>query len=566
MSSYEKRLAEIESRLSRLEAAVGSGVRPESEGTDTSKVSATPQPPPLKTEDVEWLTPPPLPSDREKHMTKMTAAESEKNLSVTNILGWAGATALVLAAAYLIRLAIDSGWLTPARQIGLAMMGGLALIGTGLGLRKSNHQYASLLPAGGVVVLFLSIYGAHLYYHLIDAATALGAVILVNVVSLWLCKVFRNELYALFAAVGSYSAPLLLPSLGSDVTDLVIYFSSWSIIFCVYALWLDRRRVYILALYLALIGFDFIWRSAASHQWIEALVFQTVQLVIFAGCATFFSIKRKMPMTTQTALAHLPAVLIFYGLQYALLDKYIPAYAPWIAAGSAAVIGICYMTARVYLRQGLEGGRLLLSTYCALVLFHAGYIESVPAQFEPWVALVLLPLVAAYGFIRRRLASVGWPVWIAVGVIFMINYLRIILNWHLESVPWNSLLSVLFAVELYLGYYFMRRMDSDKKLIYPLLYSGHISLMAAALHLYDSRFIVSLAWGGLGLLCLIVSLSKQDKILGQSSLFVFAVSAAKLLLYDLSEAAPLVRIACLIVLGITYYLGGWLYRKVNAMG
>ena len=31
------------------------------------------------------------------------------------------------------------------------------------------------------------------------------------------------------------------------------------------------------------------------------------------------------------------------------------------------------------------------------------------------------------------------------------------------------------------------------------------------------------------------------------------------------HAAPLVRIACLLVAGVTFYLGGWLYRRVATL-
>ena len=39
-------------------------------------------------------------------------------------------------------------------------------------------------------------------------------------------------------------------------------------------------------------------------------------------------------------------------------------------------------------------------------------------------------------------------------------------------------------------------------------------------------------------------------------------SAGKVLLYDLHQSAPLVRIGILLVLGLTLYAGGWLYQRV----
>jgi uncharacterized membrane protein len=54
-------------------------------------------------------------------------------------------------------------------------------------------------------------------------------------------------------------------------------------------------------------------------------------------------------------------------------------------------------------------------------------------------------------------------------------------------------------------------------------------------------------------------------MLGKSSLLIFAASAAKVLLFDLSTAAPLVRIGSLVILGVTLYAGGWMYRKMDAL-
>ncbi len=134
---------------------------------------------------------------------------------MTSLLGWGGAAALVLAAAYLIRLAVESGWLTPMRQVAFATLGGLAMIVAGFVLRGMNRQYAGVLPAGGVAILFLCIYGAHLFYGFIDPASATAAVVLVCLLSLWLCRVFESDLYALFAVAGSYSAPVLISGVPS---------------------------------------------------------------------------------------------------------------------------------------------------------------------------------------------------------------------------------------------------------------------------------------------------------------------------------------------------------------
>jgi len=543
----EKRLSRIEDRLTALESRFAPA-----QGAQAIR------PPPA-------ASPAPAPSKGKPAQPLARPTEDGPSLA-TSILGWGGAIALVLAAAYLIRLAIDTGWLTPIRQVALAGISGVALIGAGFALRSSNRQYAGLLPAGGVAILFLTIYGAHLYHHLIGAAPASTAVILVCLASLWLCRAFQSDLYALFAVAGSYSAPFLLKGLGGSITDLVVYFSAWSVVFSVFAIWHGRRLIYLLALYLGLIGFDLVRGTQAPGEWQAALAFQTVQFVIFGIATAAYSIRRNAPLDTEAALAHLPALLVFYFLQYTLLQQHMPSAAPWIAAATAAVVGLLYGLARAVLQRPLPGGELLLWAYVALVLFHAGYVESVPKPWAPWVAFLVMPVVAVASMRLGARTGALWPLWLAVGLIFLVNYLRVVLDTDLEPVPGSSALAVVYALELYAGYYLVRARSPSAGVAALLLYAGHVAAMAAALHLLDTKIVESTAWALLALACLGLALRRRDRLLGQSSLLVFGAAAGKVLLYDLSGAPPVARIISLAVLGLAFYAGGWLYQRISRLG
>jgi uncharacterized membrane protein len=535
----ESRIAGIESRLARLEARFA-------QPAPAMPPQAAPAP---------ASPPPPRPA-----VSPAAPAREVGPSFATSVLGWGGGIALVLAAVYLIRLGVDSGWLTPVRQVALAAIAGLALIVAGFALRGIDRQYAGLLPAAGVAILFLSVYGAHLYYGFIGAKAAAAAVVAICALSLWLCRAFESDLYALFAVAGSYSAPFLLAGLRGSITDLVVYFSAWSAVFSVFAIWHGRRLIYLLALYLALPGFDLIWRQSASPEWVAAFSFQTVQFAIFGIATAVFSIRHDAPLEKGDAFAHLPPLLLFYFLQYGLLDKHLPAYAPWIAVASAALLALIYAGARVALQRPLPGGELILWSYLALVLFHAGYIEMVPRHWAPWVAFLLVPVLAVVSLRRGGGVGGSWPLWVAVGLIFGVNYLRVIFDTDVQGVPARSLLAVAYAALLYVGYLLSRGNLGNIAVL--ALYAGHISAMAAALHLLDQRIVQSVAWGVLALGCLGLSLMQRDRALGQSSLLVFGATAAKVLLYDLSGAPPVARIVSLAVLGVTFYAGGMLYQRM----
>lgn len=548
----DKRLLALEQRLARLEArqdntATNTGQRTHEA---TSAWSANDQP-----SSISASSKPKTPSSKKA-----------SNWSVTKILGWGGAMALVLSVSYLIRLAISGGWLTPARQVSLAVLAGFILIATGIRLRNSDREYAGLLPAGGIVALFLAVYGAHLYYGLIGVNTAGVAIMVICIMALVLCRYFDSQLYALFAVAGSYSAPFLLGDTSGSILNLVIYYSCWSVVFSTFAIWQGNRRIYLLALYMALIGFDALWKASGSDTWIAAASFQFIQLIIFTACAVLFAIRCKESMTRDMAMSHAPALLIFYSLEYAIFDQHLPTLAPWLALASAGVLLAAYQVARAYLSESLAGSKWLLSAYCGLVLLHAGYLESVPDNLGPWVALLAVGAAAVYLGFNRHTEILKGPIgWVIIGI-YAANYLRLAAHFDVSSVPASELLLALYAVQIYAGYYLVRKQPGLTNLAPILIYSGHIAAMTAALYQFDSPFVVSLCWAVLALGSLLLALRFNNKLLGQSSLLIFGASAIKVFALDIAEAEPVIRIACLAALGISLYIGGWLYKKVERLG
>ncbi len=563
MEGLEQRLAQLESRLARVERHLDLASPPQA--TEESFLFHASAPgrdinPAQLSRPAATSTAASTP-DRE-HVTPRAGG------AITRLLGWGGALAMVLAAAYLIKLAYESGWLALSAQvrIGLAVASGMVLIVSGLLLRRKDRHYASLLPAAGVVILFLSIYGAHLHYHFIGSGVAGLGVALTCIMSLWLCRMFDSDLYALFAIVGSYSAPFLIHGTPHRIWPLILYFSAWSIGFCLFSLLTGRRRYYLLSLYLAIVGFDIIWRQTARHQWQAALGYQTAQLIIFATCATLFTLRHKRSLDQRSAAMHLPALLIFYILQYALLHRHLPHLAPWLALVSVAAVGLCYLAPRLLLGRDFPGGRLILTCYGSLALVHAGYLELVPPTWRPWLALLALPVLMAWLAASRRNLATDWPFLAAIGLLWLVNFGQIIRHDLPVPIHGHRILALLYAVELYAGYALLRKTkDSIRLLSTALVYLGHLAAMAAAWQILNSSLGVSMAWGLLALICLGVALRLRDRMLGHSSLLLFIFSALKVLLHDLADATPAVRIGCLLVVGITFYAGGWLYRYMEGM-
>ncbi len=566
MNDLAHRLASLEERVRSLEEALrrgrDAGTDRQAAPTPTASAAPPPQPPrPVVPPDparpdagATPATTPPTPSGPEE--PRLTLA--------TSVLGLGGATALVIAAMYLIQLAIDSGWLTPERQIALAALGGIALIGAGLALARLNRSYAALLPGAGVVVLFLTVFGAHIYHGLISAPLATAGVAVVCLVSLWLGHVFSNDMYVLFAVVGAYSTPFLLsPAERPDLEDLLIYFSAWSVLFCVQAVWTASRSAYLVAMYLAVVGFDLIWRDAGQPAWATAAIYQALQFLIFSVTAMVYSVRRRTPMSQAEAYTHLPALLIFYALEYSILREHLPGWAPWIAFASLVfLLGGHLLLAKRMMRESPAGSRSILGAYAVLVVLHAGYVELLPDRLTPWIGIAILPLFVLG---RRWLGSDlgGAIARVGMGGVFALNYLRVLSEIGMTQVPAGGLLRWLYPIVLYVGYGLTRPEASRLGIRMPLLYAAHVAAMVAVAQFVDTSFMTSVLWGVIAVAGLVVALQLRDRTLGQSSFLVFAVSGLKVLLYDLADAAPLVRIGSLVALGVSLFVGGWLYQALS---
>jgi uncharacterized membrane protein len=128
--------------------------------------------------------------------------------------------------------------------------------------------------------------------------------------------------------------------------------------------------------------------------------------------------------------------------------------------------------------------------------------------------------------------------------------------------PGGKILVAIYAAALYAAYHQVRTRKAPEWLM-GCLFGGHVAAMAAAWHLLGDRVAISVSWGVLALVCLGVSFLMKDVFLGNSSLLVYGISSAKVFLFDLSGAQPLVRIGSLVALGLSLYVGGLLYRRLN---
>lgn len=475
------------------------------------------------------------------------------------LLGFGGAAAVIIAAIYMISLSIDRGWLTPLRQvIGVAALG-IGLIISGVISRDSEPDYIAALPGTGIVMIYLSIFGGHSYYHILSNGVAVVGLFATTLLSLFLGNLFKTEMLAFIAVFGTYLGPLFLRESFPGVAGLAIYFSFWAILFCSYSIVIKRRSIYLCALYLGLITFHSL--SHDSTRWIPILLFQFGQLLMFGLGMLNFSIKARSPMGESDVISHLPAILIFYFLQFSVLDQnahHLILSVPVISA--AIVLGIFFIAERTFKKGSLVGG-VLASTYVSLVLLHAVYVEFLTTTSRLAFGLIAFPLLGAITLkAGSDVFKKYWPLIVALGLICIVSAFDcLMVPRTTNSSGWATLI---FAVEFYIGYFTLRKQITNSAIMSLFLYIAHFFAMAGVAKLLHEPMLVSFIWGAMAIFWLMLAKIKNSQVIGQSALFIYLLSGLKVIFWDLSHQDPLIKIVTLLFVGATFFVGGWIYQRI----
>ncbi len=511
--------------------------------------------------------PPAQPAAMPQRPTRTPIVQNPRDpVSVTLLMAWGAGLALLLAAVYFLKLVYDVGWLTPDRQLGLASLAGIGLIAAGIFFARVDREYAAFLPALGLVILYLTGYTGHLYYHAVSSQEAIAAISAITLVGIWLGRRFDHSVFVVVAASGVYLSPLLMQAAPDRLMDVVIYYTAWSLLFSYCALNEGRRITYMLPMLFALIGFDAIWRMSGQTDWLLAICYQAIQLIVFASTAAAFTVIHRRPLASFEGAVHGFALIYFYGLEYVVLKQHVPQWAPIVGVCSAALLLVIYWIAKAALKQTeqIGAGAFIVSTYCSIAVVHAVFFDWMPPGLFVWGALIAaIGVGIGYFQLPDKKNAAFKPVLIIAGLLFCFSYLALLVSGTGRTnvvMPTTAL--ALYAATLYAGYYLFSRAEGGSGASPIILYAAHFAVMACGSQAFGNGLALSIVWAVFAVAVLIGAMLAKDKLLGQSALLIFAAAGIKVLLHDLSTSGSLPRVLTLIVLAASLYAGGWLYQSL----
>ncbi len=266
---------------------------------------------------------------------------------VENWLVWLGGAALALGGAFLVKLSIDYGLLTPAVRVVLGALLGIGLASGAEWLRRREPADATAsyvpqaLAAAGAATLFASIYAAHQLYALLPSGIAF-ALLAVTAGAAVALSLRHGPLVAALGLVGAYVVPLLVESDSPDALPLFAYLA----IVTAASLALVRHRAWWWLVWFSLVGAMLwvpLWFAAAADP-----ATATVAVYLLVQFGLFVALRHGVPRvaflagTADTALVRAAVRAAFWAVAGGLLltaheDHFLLTN---VAAATAAIVGI----------------------------------------------------------------------------------------------------------------------------------------------------------------------------------------------------------------------------------
>jgi uncharacterized membrane protein len=345
-----------------------------------SKASPEPQPQAAATlpepEAVEAPAPPaPI------RQSGMTAGDLE-NVLAGRWLHIAGLLLVFIGTAFFLKVAFDHNWITPAFRIALGLVAGAGAIVYAQHLANKGQRYFSEgITALGAGIEFLSLYASNALFHLASPALVLAGMVIVNAAIAALAWRRGSERLGILAAIGGFLAPLLAGTQSADQ-------------------WMLAGYVGILAAALLTLG--------------ELIDSKIVAPLALSGTILYalgsFSLASSLDDTQRAG--------IYIGL-YATF-----ALAGWIVAkvrGSLdPVRSILGGVALGFLLIGLESTlaaehrMALAGVLLALTVAHLGVAVWLKSRFHSWLAAAALTFAIPAAFEHAAYVNVAWAIEAAV--------------------------------------------------------------------------------------------------------------------------------------------------------
>jgi uncharacterized membrane protein len=616
LEALRAQVASLTARVHRLEQS--SGI--ESQVISGTQVAATPPPPPITRspeqppitiarEDAErraMSSPPPppmphIPPRPNVAVPKFAQAEQRSSESLEGTIGklWLnriGIVAILIGVAYFLKYAFDSGWIGPGGRVAIGLIAGIAVVVWSESFRrKGSAAFSYSLKAVGIGILYLSLWAASQYFHLVPASAAFVAMILVTASTITLALTQDAEILAVYAMIGGFSTPALV-STGEN--HEIILFS--------YVLLLD------LAI-LAMVAFKpwrrIVWGSVLGTGvmyvgWAAQYYDSSERTVTVLFASAFFAVFALVPLLTpltrsrwhsgmSITLMVLPLVngAAYFLALYAMYDNQIVTLT-WYALALAAVYLV--LSSQFKRRVGSDPDVVKTVNLIHVAAAIAFITIAVPLKLDAhWITLGWLIESAVLLFVAVKSEAHFLRIFAGCTLALGVCRLLFIDNFNVQTLIFNARFATfLVAIAIMAGIVAAgERFASEREMPFVKLAGIALNVLALValtseaegyfsrqiagtyqhhgINMYEVTrqleiardFSFSAIWIVYGAALMVAGFWKRSAFIRWQAMVLLAVTIGKVFIYDSRELQQIYRILSFIALGVMLMAISYAYHR-----
>lgn len=582
---------QLEARVARIETSLALGPIPTSEAERPEPQVEQPPPPTVTEPATETTAPPPVlpqPPPSAPHVTPLQAADLESIIG-RRWLGWVAVALILFAASFFLKYAFDNRWIGELGRVAIGLAAGVSFTLLGFRYHRRNWRiFSQILTAGGIVLLYLSVYAAFGYYHLVTQRAAFIYLLIVVAEAAALAVLYDAQAIAIMALVGGFLTPILLRSDRDQYQALFGYITALDI----GALALPRHWNGLSSL--AFFGTHllfWLWYADNYHpqKLPVVMTFHTGVFLIFLLAPLGRRILKRQFATVED-LCLLPInAFVFFATAYHLLN---PNYHDWMGA-FAIVMALIYAGAARILLDRVATTRMEVLLIIGVALTFVTL--AIPIQLEGnWITIgwSVLAVTLLWASIKTRFPSLE-----ACAVALFALALAKLLFWDtpfgyralFTPVGNKYFLSSLVVTACLFGAAALYHKLEDTKearsinLKVPILLIAIITLwlilsvetftyfraQAYALKeaddvrhkLWLGQMALSVLWSLYAGTLALIGFIRRSAAIRWAALGFFGLTVFKVMLFDIAQLRQLYRIIAFLVLGLLLLVVAWGYNK-----
>jgi uncharacterized membrane protein len=281
-----------------------------------------------------------------------------------NVVTKIGVIVLFFGFAFLLKYAAQRSLIPIEFRLMGVFMVGLAMLCAGWRLRGRKLKYGLLLQGGGVGVLYLTVYAAARFYHLLPYGFSFAVMFCLVVLSGILAVLQNEKSLAITGIVGGFLAPVLVSTGSGSHVVLFSYYALLNLGIVGIAWKRAWRELNVIGFY-----FTFVIASIWGGKYYQPRHFSTTEpfLVLFflyyVAISILYALRQRPKLkgyVDGTLVFALP--VISFGLQYGLVRNF-----EYGLAISAMVLGLFYIAlATLIWRSRKEDLEMMAESFLAL--------------------------------------------------------------------------------------------------------------------------------------------------------------------------------------------------------